>query len=199
MSVLSLVPMPWRVAIGLGALLSFGMVGGFAAWKGYSAGYDKAEALGRAAIAELRSEHDKTYAEAMANLNIKLREQTRRAMAASNELETERKNNEKIHAGLRAQIGAITANSNHVFSADFVRVWNEATGASRGDPVPGAGNTPGAAGTSRAGEAPGAGLLEAGAVGEADVLAYVIYYGKRCRNLEAQVNAWIDLFDKGEE
>lgn len=99
---------------------------------------------------------------------------------------------------LRARIASITANSNHAFSADFVRVWNEATGAGRGDAVPGTGNTPGADGTPGTGKAAGAGILAAGTVSEADVLAYIIYYGERCKNLEAQVTAWIDLFSKEE-
>ena len=198
MNLLSLVPLPWRIALIAGVLLAFGIVGGFTAWKGYNAGYDKAEALGRSAMATLKSDHDKAYAEAMEGLQTKLQEETRRALVVSAELETERTNNAKKEASLQAKIASVTANSTHVFSNNFVRVWNEAIGAVRGDAMSGAGNSPGADDTPGTSKSPGTGILAKGTVTEADVLAFIIYYGARSKNLEKQVNAFIDLFPQGE-
>lgn len=197
MDILSLIPTSWRIALAAGALIALALVGGLAAWKGYNAGYDKAQALGRAEIAGLRSEHDRAYAQAVEELNRTIQEQARHALAAGNALANERVNNAKEQAGLRARIASITATSSHAFSADFVRVWNEATGAGRGRAMPGTDNSPGVDGTPGTGKTAGAGVLARRAVSEADVLAYIIYYGERCKNLEAQVNAWIDLFPKG--
>ena len=198
MDLLSLIPTSWRVGIALGALALLVLVGGFAAWKGYNAGYDKAQALGQAEIATLKSDHDRAYAKAMEALQARLQEETNRALAVSHALETERKNHAKEQAGLRARIASVTASSRHAFSTDFVRLWNQATGAGRDNAVPGAGNSSGVDGSPGAGKGTGAGVLATGAVTEADVLAFIVYYGERTKNLEAQVKAWIDLFPKGE-
>lgn len=187
---LSSVPASWCYSLILAAV---GLALYFFACEIYKAGYEKAEVEGRAEIAALRSQHDRAYAQAVENLNTKLREQTRRALAVNGMLETERTNNAKEQAGLRARIASITADSRHTFSPDFVRVWNEATGAFRSNAVPETGNTPRADGAPGTCKTTGAVLLATGTVTEADVLAYIIYYGPRCKNIEAQVNAWIDI------
>lgn len=185
-----------RVALICGSLLAVCLLTALAGWQGYRAGYEKAEVEGRAALAELKSDHDTAYAAAMASVNEKLQTQTRNALAVSKTLETERINHAKEQADLRARIASVTRNSRHTFSSDFVRLWNEAIGAhapAARDAVSAAGGPPGAHGTAGAGQAAGTGLLAS--VTEADVLAFIAYYGERARNLEARVNAWINLVE----
>ena len=190
-NIVSLIPWPWRIALFCGLLALLGIVGGLAAWGGYDAGYDKAKALGDAEIAQLISDHATAYADAMAELNNKLQEETERAMAVGYALASGRLANAKTEADLRTKIAGVTRDSTHVFSFDFVRVWNEAVGAAGGDHDTAAHSAGGVDGTPGAGATPDSGVLAR--VTEADVLAYIIYYGRRSKDLEAQVNGWIDL------
>ena len=193
-NVLSLIPRSWWAALAVSVLLAVGVAFGLGAWLGYGEGYEKAEAKGQTALAELQGEYDRAYAEAMQILQARVQAQAQHAMKVSNELATEKANNAKEQATLRAQLARVVRGSTHTFSPEFVRLWNRATGADC-DALPAAGGSARADGTAGAGQAAGAGLLcsRSGRVTEADVLAYIIYYGERCRNLEAQVSAWIDL------
>ena len=186
-----LLSLSWSQRIALAACIALLVTaaGGLAAWKGYNQGYEKAEALGNAEIARFISEQAQTYAQAMQDLNNKLQEEAQRAMTVEYALASERLNNAKTQANLRSRIADVTRNSNYVFGAEFVRLWNEAVGTTRSSDnaaAPGAHSIDGTAG---AGAAADSGVL----VSEADILAYITYYGPRCMDLEAQVNAWIDL------
>ena len=180
---------PQRVALAACIVLAAATISGLAAWKGYSMGYEKAADWGRAEIAKIISEQALTYAQAMQDLNNQLQEEAQRAMTVEYTLASERLNNAKTQANLRSRIADVTRNSNYVFGAEFVRLWNEAVGASRGDHNAAASGAYSADGTAGAGAAVDSGVL----VSEADILAYITYYGPRCMDLEAQVDAWIDL------
>ena len=190
---IDLLSLSWtqRIALAAGAALLIVVACAFAAWKGYSAGYEKAEALGNAEISRLIAEQAEAYAQAMQELNNKLQEEAQRAMAVDYALASERLNNAKIQANLRARAAEVTRGSTHLFSFDFVRVWNEAVGATGGGNGPAAHGAGGADGAAGAGAAADSGVLDG--VSEADVLQYIIYYGRRSKDLEAQVNGWIDL------
>jgi hypothetical protein len=196
MNILSLIPTSWKIGLSFGLAVCLGLVGGLAAWKGYNAGYEKAEALGKTQIAELQSEHDRAFAEAMAELNGKIRKQAGAAAKTANDLAKERQSHAKTQTRLQRRIQAAAGNNSHAFSSEFVRLWNQAAGAAPaagGDALPAAAAAGDINGTPGAGFAAQAGLLadDAG-VTEADILAFIVYYGKRTKNLEAQVNAWIN-------
>lgn len=189
---LALIPGSRRVAIVAVALLFFGGSYGIGYWKGRNAGYESADNKGKAAIAELQAEHERAYAEEVDRLQEKLRKQTATALDAANTLAKERKKNAATQNDLRRRIARAASGSAHTFSPAFVRVWNEATGAAfAGDcPAVATGNTAAADGKAGAGKTAGAGIR---AVTEADILEYITYYGGRTKDLEAQVNAWIDI------
>lgn len=192
-AVLSAVPWSWRIAIAAVVLVFCGGAYGAGVLQGYAAGHEAAANKGNAALAEFQADHAQVFAEATSHLMEKLQRQTQTALAATKTLDEERQSHAETETALRKEIARVTRNSKHTFSADFVRVWNQSTGASvagSGSPTA-TGHPTGAAGTAQAGKAAGAGVRR-GAVTEADVLAHIVYYGKRARDLESQVNAWID-------
>ena len=174
----------------LGALLSVTAACSLSAWTGYTRGYSKAEAEGVAALETLKGEHAAAYAEAMRVQNDNLREETARALSSTAALAVARETHVREKNAMRARIAAVTANSRHVFSADFVRLYNEAIAAA-GSPVSGTGHSSGTDGKARSGRTADGGFPGKG-VTETDILAHITYYGERCRNIEAQTNAWID-------
>lgn len=182
-----------RVAIILCALSVLGLACGLAAWKGYGEGYEKARALGRAELAELQGKYSRAFVQALIDFNEKLARHTRLIVDVAGKLEAEKAENEKEQLRLKAKIAAVTRNSAHVFSPEFVRMWNQATGALHNNALFEADDSPGADGQAGAGGGTGAGVLAGAGVSEADVLAYIIYYGARCKGLEAQLNGWIDI------
>ncbi len=162
---------------------------GFAAIGGYRSGYEKAAAIGKAELETLKREHALAYADAVAKLSAKVQAETARALATENALSKAKEDHAKQETSLRSQIKRATSGSRHVFGADFVSVYNAAIGADRAE-LPRADRSPGPDGKAGAGVAPVAGILDG--VSEADLLAHIVYYGGRCRNLESQVNAWIN-------
>lgn len=192
-AIFSLVPLPWRIALVSGLVLLVGGSFGTGFWKGCKQGYATAEAIGNTAIASLQSRHDKAYAEAVEALNHKLLEETQKALEAGSKLAKAKVDHEKEKNSLQRRIAEVTAGSSCASGPAFVGMWNEAIGAACGGSLPAAGHPAGADGTPGSCRASGAWFVGKNAVSEADVLAHITYYGTRCKNLEAQVNAWIDL------
>lgn len=190
--ILAIIPWPWRIALISGSVLVFGGLFGTGFWKGYQYGHATAEAIGNASIASLQSKHDEAYARALETLNQKIQKEAQSALESGNKLAQAKVDHEKEKSRLQRQIKEITAGSTCVFSSDFVRVWNEAIGAACGNTMPSSDHPAGTDGTPGTCTSTGAGISGKN-VSEADVLGHITYYGTRCRNLEAQINAWIDL------
>lgn len=180
-----------RAAIGGAAVLALVGSFGLGFWKGYGKGFDTAEAKGAVALASARAEYEAGYAEGMERLAERLRRQTQTALESGGQLARERENHAKTAHALRKRMEEATRGGAHRFGDEFVRVFNEAVGAGGASGIPAAGSA-GAAGQAGNGETARAGLRGSG-VSEADVLAHVIYYGGRCRDIEARLNGLITV------
>jgi hypothetical protein len=185
------------LALGAGVLLLTVLLCGLAAWKGYRAGFDRADADRRAEVAEIHAHHAEALADAERIARERLEAETARAavieheyLAATQTIAAQRRaiTRERIrHASLDvAAVGGACA-----FGPDWVRLYNEALGCDRGYAVSAA--APGPADQAGAAGAADADVLRGGArVTPADILAHARGYGARCRALEAQLNALID-------
>lgn len=165
----------------------------FAGCQGYRMGYGKAEAEGQAIVAEVRQE----YAQAIAKSERAARERLQAEMARADAVAVELTAAKSAHSAdiktLKARIANVTLNSTHIFSVEFVRVYNAAIGADPGY-LHSAGGASGAEGRTSSGATADTGLLDADSgVSEADILAHIADYGQRCRDIEAQLRGWIDL------
>ncbi len=190
------------VALLAGALLAV-LLCGLAAWRGYTAGYDRADAERRAETAQLRAGHEAELAErwrvtAAAEREARERWQARAELAdrLSGELAAERRARRLETSRLRKEITRYAHNADRRLSAAFVRLYNQAIRAPGAPDLPGTENSAGAAGTSGAAPAADSGELAGGnAVTEADLLANAEANGARCEDLAARLNALIDLVE----
>lgn len=161
--------------------------------QGYRMGYAQAESEGQATVAALRQE----YAEAVAKTERFARERLQAEVARADTVATELDAAKIAHSAgmktLKRRIADATRSSTHIFSSEFVRLYNAAIGASTGA-VYTSGGAPRPEGDAAAGAAPDPGLLDADSgVSEADLLAHIADYGQRCRDIEAQLRGWIHL------
>ena len=124
MNIISMIPLPWRVALAAGLLVAFCVVGGCSAWKAYNAGYETAEAKGAAKIESMRSSYAAAYANATKQYADRVTSQAKAAIKVGDNYAAESNNNARAQARLRSQIGS-TGNSQYVFDTEFVRMWNE--------------------------------------------------------------------------
>lgn len=263
----------WRITLGAGAALLVGGAYGAGHIRGYDAGHTAASAKGEALYTALERDHARQYADALAQQAARARQETANMLKAASDLAKVKEEHAKNEQALHRRVSAATRGSTYQFSPDFVRLFNDAVGASvrvhpAGTPA-GAGRTAAVAGTGAAvgsglrGLMPGSGsaaqrlsprgtvwgpyrasggehgtaaasapasLVATGAAGmanaaagtgagagrgdepgtpgsgpgtpatgvtERDVLAYIVYYGKRCRDMEAQLRALVRIV--GEE
>lgn len=214
-SLFSFLPTSWLVAGGFGLLLALGAAGGVGAWKGYSAGYAKAESEGKRALLFERLERaaeNVQRALAVAEAERGAREKTEAAVAEAGRLEKElieyRSRLEAQEIDFRRRIADAaqsTAGTCAGLNDDWVRLYNEYLGASgtssRGS-VPAAGHSGNAQGPSGPGSGAGAGIPRAKPLKlatPADILEHAKDYGKRSRWMEKQLNGWIDLSQQWEQ
>lgn len=164
---------------------------------GWAIGGGKAEAEGKAALAahrlaveeERRAAAD-SYGKALAEALAKYEQEVDRANALAARAAQERKNHEREAATLQKRIAGVTRGSTHIFSAEFVRLYNEAIGLS-GDALSEALCASLPDGSAGAGDASCLRPLDRlNGVREADVLEHITIYGRRCRDLENQVRGW---------
>jgi hypothetical protein len=205
-TVLSAVTGRWRmIALILAALFLVGLLTGYAAWRGYHAGYERADAERRAEVSGIRADHALALADAESRARTMLMAETDRAhalerqyLAAAKTIAAQRRQitNRRIEDASRDVAAA--ADGVCLFGPDWVRLYNEAIGAGAGDgdrAVPGAAPGPGAeAGPAQAADA---GILRGDgpimpAVTPQDILAHIRDYGARCRDLEAQLAGLIN-------
>ncbi len=184
------------LGLGAGVLLLLALLCGLAAWRGYHAGFDRADAERRAEVAEIHAHHADALADAERIARARLEAETVRAaviereyLDAAQTIAAERRaiTRERIrHASLDvAAVGGACA-----FGPDWVRLYNEAL-CDRGHALPATASGP--ADQAGAADAPDAGVFRGGArVTPADILAHVRNYGARARALEAQLSALID-------
>ncbi|SDI83942.1 hypothetical protein SAMN05216588_12622 [Pseudomonas flavescens] len=165
----------------------------------YEDGYSKAQTEGTRALNLLRGEHQaKELADAKAAAKRLQEEQTR-----NDELATDLAEQQRQHRKTTDRLSGEIARVNDLyrqaldtppeplpacmFTRGFVRVWNEATGASTELP---AATVPGGA-NAQSTEARTLDQLPAG-IGRADILAHHVRYAEQCRNTAAQLDALID-------
>lgn len=191
-------------------LISAVAIAGALAFFGYRlwhAGYDVAEVEGRAALEQLRREHAEQetdrarQAEASAKAAAqKLQdEQIRNDQLAADLADAQRKHRETTDR-LKGEIARVTKRYRKaldaepepvpacVFTAGWVRIYDEATGAR----MPAPANSGRAA--APAGEASPAEQLATG-LGQGDVLAHHVRYAEQCRGIADQLNRLIDAVE----
>lgn len=150
-SILSLIPIPWRIVGGVIISLVFGATYGLGFWKGYGLGYDSAENKFRSQIAELQAEYNSRAAKAAQDFQAELVKKTEQALEAGAQFHMEKEAHANIENNLQARIDAYLAgeqkdikdqgkgkNVNHfsvrrIYSPEFVRLYNEAIGAATPD------------------------------------------------------------------
>lgn len=167
----------------------------------YQAGYGKAQAEGKAALAALEQKHAEENAARWAEYATKEREARERLQdeqAKANTLEAallETKNTLAAERrGFAKRIADATRNSDCILTAEFVRLYNEAL---YGPAGAGNQNSAGsAAGPAQGAPAPaplGAGLLREQPVTLKDLLAHAKLYGEWAREVHAIALGWVTL------
>ncbi|WP_027188690.1 hypothetical protein [Desulfovibrio cuneatus] len=188
----------------------------------YQLGYGKAEAEGLAALrlVQVQQEEERraaaeAYGAALANTLARYQQEVMAAEQTAHALSVKNNALESQAQTLRREIKHATAGSVHIFSAEFVRLWNGFTGAVTSAPraLPAPGSAGSVAGTGTAGASAGTGIPGVNPAGsgaprggessrgagqramvtEEDVLEYMAYYGSRCQRLEAKEHAWREL------
>lgn len=166
----------------------------------YQLGHNHAEAKGKAALAALQADYSEerravsdAYGTALADTLENYQREVSRATDIERKLTTAQRTLAATETQLRRQIAHVTSGSTHTFSLEFVRMFNKALGAGITGALSVSGDTGDAPGAGRPGAASGAGLLATAGVTEADMLAFMVYYGGRCQRLEKKERAWIGL------
>lgn len=190
--------LPSGLVVGLLACLVCGAAGGGV---GYGFGYRTAESLGKANLADLKSQHADQRAAADKERLEQLQQQINRANQVDQELQQTKQQLTDVQKKLQERIPNVTtvylpapaakpAPIPHcVFTAGWVRDFNLALG---GAPLPSAsGGTDASLHDAAAWPAPGAAqeLLESG-VTPADILAFAQDYGRWALGIRAQLIAF---------
>ena len=161
-------------------------------WGAYLVGYKTAKSEGETAIAQMEKNYADAYAKAMTSIVEDTIKQTQNLLDITSTYVKEKQQNAAKQSALEKQIADITSSSTHVFSAAFVKLWNEAVNALCDSTMPKNDNFTGVNGGARTSKATGSGV-QAKQVTEADILAYIVYFGGRSADLEKQVVAWQEL------
>jgi len=190
------------VGLGIASALAFGA--------GYSIGFERADNARRAEVAELKSQAEAwkaQQAQALAETERQAREELEAAQARVNDLaarlDTTRRQSAAKIKDITRRIPHATAGLRCAFGPDFVRLYNEAIGAAAdragGGAVSQTANSAAAPGASGATPAADSRLRPARAVTPADILANIRDFGARSQEMEAQLNALIDLTEQGRQ
>ena len=160
----------------------------------YVAGYDHAKAIGKANLNALKVEYAEEQRKASdaygSALSARL-EAYQASVLRANEIEGKLIIAKKSITASRInnkEIGNV-ADSSHIFSVGFVRLYNQAINASdvaRGETA----STSNATRNTPSG-APADAQLSG--VSEADLLNHISYYGARCQELEQKQWGWLEL------
>ena len=181
-----------RVLAAAGLIAVAALTGGAG---GYYLGHRAAKAEGDAALATLKSRHATAQAEATSQARAREQELNQLAHTLGMQLLEERAGHAQQADQLKRTINRVTSQyrpqpdaplqpvPDCVFTGGFVRVWNGAIGAG---PLSAAGPASGAADAADPAEATDSGVRQS------DVLAHVVDYGQRCRDVESQLNHMID-------
>lgn len=198
----------FRLGLGLGLLL-------LALWlflsvlrDAYYTGYGKAQTEGALALEKLRGEHQEQElaraqaAEASAKDAVKrLQEEQARNDKLASDLAEQQRQNRKTTDYLTGEIARVADLYREaldappkplpacVFTAGFVRVWDEATGARAPAALPAAADPERTA--AQVARARAAEQLDSG-ISQAALLGHHIQYAEQCRNTAAQLDALID-------
>lgn len=198
----------FRLGFGLGLLL-------LALWlflsvlrDAYDTGYAKAQTEGALALEKLHSEHQKQElararaAEASAKAAAKrLQDEQARNDKLASDLAEQQRQNRKTTDYLTGEIARVADLYREaldappkplpacVFTAGFVRVWDEATGARAPAALPPAADPERTA--AQGAQARAAEQLDSG-LSQATLLGHHIQYAEQCRNTAAQLDALID-------
>lgn len=193
----------FRLGLGVGLLLIALWLFLSALQDAYDIGYDKARDEGALALEKLRGEHLEQElaraltAEASAKAAAK---RLREEQARNDQLAADLADQQRLHRKTTDRLSGEIARVNDlyrsaldaapeplphcVFTAGFVRVWDEATGAA----VPA--TDPGRA-AAQGPDAVAAEQLDSG-ISQRDLLTHHVRYAEQCRNTAAQLDALID-------
>lgn len=201
---MSLIPWPWRIAIGLAALILIGGAAVSGGVAGYRHGHSVAETAGKATLAAERAEREKENAAralAEARAERENRKKQDDALARAGQLEKDMLAAGEAYARERAQLTrriddvAKAAAADCIgLSAAWVREFNAALGASGG---PGTGNAGPGVSPAAGGTVPGAvsGVSQGQPLsGPDDILAHARDYGGLCRRYARQVEGWQETY-----
>lgn len=198
----------FRLGLGLGLLL-------LALWlflsvlrDAYDTGYGKAQTEGALALEKLRGEHQEQElararaAEASAKAAAKrLQDEQARNDKLASDLAEQQRQHRKTTDYLTGEIARVADLYREaldappkplpacVFTAGFVRVWDEATGARAPAALPAAADPERTA--AQGAQARAAEQLDSG-ISQATLLGHHIQYAEQCRNTAAQLDALID-------
>lgn len=206
-SVLSLLPKSWLFACGGILLLALVAVGGFCAWQGYGAGFERAEALGQASLAaekQDRAEENVARALAVAKAEREARQKYEEQVARNAALDSQLAEAKSVLVAERkrfnqriADAAIAAANTCAGLPAEWVRLYNEAYGAGGVDGIEG-GVPGGASQTSGASSGSGSRLSQPEPLtSPADILSHARDMGQEYQELKAQLNTLIDAVDGG--
>lgn len=170
-------------------------------WLTYEHGSTVATVRAEAKAAQLAEDHATAMARAQAAAWETERALTARAQLAEAALAQQRAAHAREATHLKQEITRVTTQyrtaldaalsdrPGDVFTVGFVRLYNAALGAGGDRALPEAGLAGGAAAPPAPAEA-----LDSG-VRQRDILGHIVEYGQRCRGLEAQLNALIDVIE----
>lgn len=194
---------PWLPLVLIGAL---GLLVNHLQDSAYVDGYSKAQVEGELALEKMRGDHQaselaraKVEATNAKDAAKRLQDEQSRNDKLATELADKQRNYHQTTDRLTGEIArvndlyrkALNAEPEPVptcvFTAGFVRVWDEATGAAI--PVPAAADTGRAAAQST--ETRAAEQLDSG-ISQREVLAHHVRYAEQCRSTSAQLDALID-------
>lgn len=185
-----------KLAVALGVLLLIIVAGLGCGWWSYGQGFEKAEALGKAALKTREAE----YATASANATEESRQRSEILALRGNDLASKlivtRRELDKARADITRRITDVaqTVPAACVFGPDFVRWWNVAAGfcadaSSEASDPGGAAGRPGEAG------AAGAGVRQNKPVGLEDLMTHHRDLAAYSRELEATSAARLRLLE----
>lgn len=205
-SIISLIPMPWRITGGVVLLLGFCLAAGGGAWWGYGKGYETAKVKGEAALSAEKADRARedteralVVADAEKSARLKLEEAQQQVNALESKLVAAELSYAKERAAFNRRINDVSktaANSCVGLPADWLQAYNDAIYGSGGDALPGYARIPVAVGAAGAGQPVGSGVSRNEPLtSPADILAHARDLGEQYRRLYRQVNGWIDTHE----
>lgn len=205
-SLISLIPVPWRITGAVVLVLGLGLAAAGGAWWGYGKGYETAKAKGDAALSAEKADRERenteralAVASAERSARLKLEEAQQQVAALESQLVAAELGYAKERAAFNRRINDVSQNAaNHCVGlpADWVQAYNDGIYGAGSDALPGYARIPLAVGSAGAGQPVGSGVSRNEPLtSPADILAHARDLGQQYRRLYRQVNGWIDTHE----